>query len=428
MKIRITKTSINRFLVSLGLFLVFFSSACLWNEDSLRSYILCSAVIVVITALSLLSRPVSVHRIINNRFILWVIVTYTLFEIYGLFWLRAGGFNWDFVLVSGVLQICITLMLMTIDSKDDIIRIYSTSCAISILVVCIYMIMKGSVRLSNITLGSSFGLELSGNRNTVATIIGIMLIPEVYLLITEKKLKVVLLSIAVLGSLCMLLTGSKKGVIVILLIAWMAFVNDRNSIKYFVFPLVLLIGIYAIFNIGFLYNVIGFRLKDMFAALGIGTAVTRAQSTSIRRMYILLGLKSMWHHPVLGGGMNYFQYINNARYYSHNNYVELLNNFGFFGTLLYYYPFIRGCAYMRKMQLKYNCIERTTYIFLVIYLLSKFALDYAMVSYSTMCVFSMQFVLLAEYVRRIKYEQSQNNDHTSVIRAGWSRKNNSIRS
>ena len=406
MKLRITSNSLNRFFVALGLFIVFFSSACLWNEENLRAYIICSAIVIALTILSFICKPVPLNRIFNNRFILWIVATYSLFEAYGLLWLRAGEFNWDFVLVSGILQICITVMLMTLNDKDEIIRIYSWDCVFSLLIVCIYMIQKGSIRLSNISLGSSFGLELSGNRNTVATTIGIMLIPVVYLFMSETKRKPILLLISILGASCMLLTGSKKGIIVILIIALMVFISDRKSFKYVIFPLIVIVGIYAVFNVRILYDVVGFRLRDMFATFGLGTAVTGAQSTAIRNSYILMGLRSMWNHPVFGGGMNYFQYINNARYYSHNNYVEMLNNFGIIGTLIYYLPFIKSYMFVRRKQNRERCIERTMYIFLLMYLFSKFALDYAMVSYSTMCVFSIQFVLMAEFVRRLKNEHS----------------------
>ncbi|MCB6992803.1 O-antigen ligase family protein [bacterium 210820-DFI.6.37] len=398
-------SNIRKALVIIAFMLTFFSSACLWNEQSLSNYIMCSMVVIGITVLTYMTKPLSLNKIINNRYILWGILTYALFEAYGFFFLRIGEFNWDFILVSGILQICLTIMLMELDSENEVISVLSVSSLISIIIVCAYMIHMGSIRLSNITFGSSFGLELSGNRNTVATIIGIMLVPVVYMVLRYKKLRFIFATISVGATICMLLTGSKKGIVVIIMIMIMIFMTERKAIKYLLFPIAIILGAYAVFNIPILYNVVGFRLQDMFATFGIGTAATTAQSTSIRNSYILMGLKSMWNHPLFGGGMNYFQYINNAHYYSHNNYIELLNNFGIVGTLIYYVPFVKKIPELYK-NVKFEKVEekRTVEVFLFIYLLTKFVLDYAMVSYSTMCVFNIEFLVVYEVLRRRKVE------------------------
>ena len=401
MKIRFEKSKVNRFFVLIGFILTFYSSACLWNENNLSNYIMCSAVVVFLSLVIFLTQPISINKIINNKYVLWVILTYVIFEAYGFLRLKAGQFNWDFILVSGVLQISLTIMLMTLKDNNEVINTYCIASLVSIVIVCINMVLKGSIRLSNIRLGSSFGLELSGNRNTVATIIGILLIPVSYMVLKYKKYRIVLIPISVFAAGCMLLTGSKKGIIVLMLIMLMVFIADKGSVKYLLFPFIVILGVYAVFNVPVLYKVIGFRLKDMFATLGIGTAVTSAQSTYIRNSYIKMGLKSMWKHPLFGGGMNYFQYINSARYYSHNNYVELLNNFGIVGTLIYYLPATKKIPILHKsIKSKRQTDEYSTVVFLLMFLISKFALDYAMVSYSTMCVFNIQFLLIIEVLRR----------------------------
>lgn len=406
MKIKLT--NFYKVLVFTGIALTFFSSACLWNEQNLSNYILCSLIVMGISVLSYVIRPIPLRKILNNRYIVWIILTYLIFEIYGLCFLRIGEFNWDFILVSGILQICLTILLMSIQDDEEVVGLFCSSCAVTVVVVCLYMIQKGSIRLSNVTFGSSFGLELSGNRNTVATIIGIMIIPVAYLMMKANKTKLLLAAVLILSTGCMLLTGSKKGIIVILLIMIMIFFADRKAIKYLIFPFILIISIYAVFNIPVLYNVVGFRLRDMFATLGFGTSVTNAQSTYIRNSYILMGLKSMWNHPLFGGGMNYFQYINNARYYSHNNYIELLNNVGIVGTLIYYWPALKRIpSVYNETKIHKNDGNYLKWVFLLFFFISKFALDYAMVSYSTMCVFNIQFLLVFEVLRREKISNAR---------------------
>ena len=97
----------------------------------------------------------------------------------------------------------------------------------------------------------------------------------------------------------MLLTGSKKALLVIVIATVMVLFIYKKPIKYFIFFKYCNRGIYAVFNVPALYNTVGFRVVDMFATFGIGTAVTRAQSTSIRSEYIIMGLKSFLNHPIL---------------------------------------------------------------------------------------------------------------------------------
>ena len=170
-------------------------------------------------------------------------------------------------------------------------------------------------------------------------------------------------------------------------------------------------GIYAIFNVPFLYNTIGFRVIDALATLGFGTSVTGAQSTAIRNDYIKMGMESFLNVPVFGGGMNYFQFINNARYYAHNNYVEMLNDFGLVGTLIYYVPSIKaGKFIMDNIRFKKNIFPRELSIFVILYISTKLILDYAMVSFSALCIFYIPFLIPAEIYRR-RYEQDEQNTY-----------------
>lgn len=403
----IKMNDIKKSIVSMEFILVFFSSACLWSETNLNNYLLISILVVIITFLLNLFVGFSINKIVNNRYIIWILIVYSIFELYGILFLRIGQFNWDFVLFSGVLQICLTLVLLLLNNEEDIINCFCKSCKWALLLVCLYMLLKGDLKISAISFGSRLGADLSGNVNTVATNIGIMLVPTTYLLFLPHNKKISLIinwGIVLLGTLCMILTGSKKGLLVLVIIFVMYFVIIKKPIKYLMFPLLLLIFVYAIFNVQFLYDTIGFRVVDMLATLEIGTSVTAAQSTAIRDSMIKEGLRSFWNHPFFGGGMNYFQFINNTRYYSHNNYVELLNNMGIVGLILYYGPFINvfiKLIHSIKKRLL-NEETRKLYVFLVAYLSVKFILDWAMVSYTALCTFTIPFLFVFEIVRREK--------------------------
>jgi len=213
MRIRIN--NIRNLLVCVGFILTFFSSACLWNEEQLGNYIMCSMAVIAITVVTYLLNPIEPGKIINNRYIWWVVVIYFIFETYGLIFLRVGEFNWDYVLVSAILQICLTTMFIGYKTLYEVIRTFCFSCFVSVFIVSLYFIGTSDISLSNITFGSSFGLELSGNRNTLAVNIGIMLLPIAYLALKYKRWRFVLNIVVLAVMACMLLTGSKKGIIVV---------------------------------------------------------------------------------------------------------------------------------------------------------------------------------------------------------------------
>lgn len=398
------KYDIHKFIVSLMVVLMFFSSTCLWSETNLGNYLKISILIVGLAVLTALIRGFSFHKFVNNRYVVWVVGVYTIFEFYGFMFLRIGQFNWDFVLFSGVLQICLTVAFMSLNNLEDTVSVFCVGCKWALLFVCIFMIVQGSLSFSNITFGSRLGDELSGNVNTVATNIGIMLIPTIYYAIRgnrEKKIEISTWFIIALGTLCMVLTGSKKGLLVLGIAFMMYFIIVRTPIKYLILPALGITGIYAIFNVPVLYNTIGFRVLDMFATFGIGTSITAAQSTAIRNSLIQQGARSFLNHPIFGGGMNYFQYINHARYYAHNNYIELLNDFGLVGTLIYYVPFAKALIRMVK-KVRYvikDEKDRRLYIFLISFISTKFVLDWAMVSFSALCTFTVPFLFVFEALR-----------------------------
>lgn len=407
MKIAIEKYSVIKLLVCICFGLMMFSSACLWNANNLRTYIIICLGIIVLGIVTWFLYQIPIRSIVNNPYNVWLMCFYGLMELYGTLFLRTGGFNWDLILVGGAIQYVLTALLVMLKDIDDVIEVFCKSCKWTLVIVCAYMYSQGTIGLSNITFGTRLGDELSGNVNTVATCFGIMLIPTFYLFLTQKK-RISTGIIVVVSSVCMLLTGSKKGVLVLAIMLLMYLWIKKTPLKYVVILVVGILGVYALFNVPVLYNTVGFRVVDAFATMGIGTAVTRSQSTSIRNEFIHLGLKSFLNVPIFGGGMNYFQYINRARYYSHNNYVELLNTFGLLGFLLFYLPFIKrmnGCLrVLRERRINNYCEEsniRCVLMFCVMYTITKFILDYAMVSFTGLCIFNTEFLICAEINRRV---------------------------
>ncbi len=179
-----------------------------------------------------------------------------------------------------------------------------------------------------------------------------------------------------------LLTGSKKvlvmlGTVVLLYIIWM----NKRTLKGFLTVLFLMIvviaGIYAIFNIPFLYNVIGKRMGEFLQ--GLIRKERYNASDLMRENMIKRALELFLQHPVRGIGVANFERMNRYKVYSHCNYTEILCNYGLIGFILYYsrnayYIFL----YLRmEKERRKDELSRLAIAIMGIYLL----IDFAMVSY-----------------------------------------------
>lgn len=111
-------------------------------------------------------------------------------------------------------------------------------------------------------------------------------------------------------------------------------------------------GLYMLLTkVDFLYDVIGGRLQSAInGVLGIGDDVDA--STATRMKLIERGLEWFSKSPWFGYGLNGFSNLNaqflgtQTAYYAHNNFIELLVDYGVMGFVIYYsiyvYAFIKG--------------------------------------------------------------------------------------
>lgn len=399
-------SSINVF--SLTLFL--FASSCFWEESKLSLFLASGVIIAFIALVTMVTKHISVNTVVSCKAIQWLILNYLLIDIYGMFFLRTGSFNLDFITFNGVLLVCICIICLRAKDTEQIIKEYLLACTISTILIVIYMYINGVINYDSIDFGFRFGSGLSGNSNTIATSFSFMFLPTLYSIVVKKYRNIFGIIACVLSLSVMLLTGSKKSLLIIAVAVIMVFYIYRTPMKYIILPMVVLVGIYSIFNVPILYNVIGYRVVDMLATFGIGKAVTAAQSTASRSEYIILGLKSFFNHPVLGGGMNYFQYINQTVHYSHNNYIELLNNLGVIGVLVHYVPSIKALCYFKRYIKNNNEDKQTVYMLCIAMIIAKYLLDIGMVSFSALGAFYLPFVIPFMVMRKERQIKCRGNN------------------
>ena len=192
-----------------------------------------------------------------------------------------------------------------------------------------------------------------------------------------------------------LLTGSKT-CFFLLFGSILMFFFMKSKRKMFtlvvIFSLIAILS-YLVFNVPFLYEVIGERLEimiDGFTTFDVVTKTTSEGSASdnIRLLMLFEGWQWFLEKPVLGYGVGNFQEmfgeINNGKeLYAHNNYIELLVDTGLVGAMLYYWLYIFIIWKSTRGSSKY---ELSVASFLIVLMVAEFG----HVSYLVFCI---QFLL-----------------------------------
>ncbi|MCI8403202.1 MAG: O-antigen ligase family protein [Lachnospiraceae bacterium] len=399
MKRRILKD--KRFNVySLALALILIGNICFYKVETLPLYFgLCGAGIVA----------AFYEKIVKNHFYLqikgcicWLSSIYLLFTVYGCFFLRAGSYNWDQILFTYFQCVALYFIFFELLKKpvwNEWLRVPFFMAMVFSLFYLLY-----EERNNIIHGGMRIGDTLSGNVNTVAVCFGMcsMILAASYS-IGKKKRDFFLWA---LTAVCMLLTGSKKAVIILGFEFLLFFFYSKNKlwtgIKLIVLGLAILI---LVLDVEYFYILIGKRIIDMFKQLFAGSTELRySRSTDERMQMILSGFQVFVNHPLLGGGMKYFYYMTDFGYeYSHCNYTELLCNFGLAGFALYYFPFFKNLLYMLKLQSR----KHRGSILAAILVITMLVLDWAMVSYSDLCIFYIPVIFSFAMADAIKTERTQ---------------------
>ncbi len=198
--------------------------------------------------------------------------------------------------------------------------------------------------------------------------------------VKNKKvpLRLCLVFLVIIFSAMALLAGSKKATAFVLLgvIAMTFFVSRGQSsgkklgtilIGLIVFVLI----IWAIMSFDF-FATLRLRIEALFTTAS-GERISQTDQT--RAQYISDGLEAFWKSPVFGNGTGYSYKLFGT--YSHNNFVELLMNYGIIGLLLHYVPFV---VLIFKMYKKAKTKDVYS-IYLLVYAIILVFMGFALVSY-----------------------------------------------
>ena len=230
------------------------------------------------------------------------------------------------------------------------------------------------------------GTEMNSNRLSMLCVHGFVLV-----LYLRKIQKISLISCVIQETIYLLstlLTGSRKGLIMIVLaIVIINLTSEKRKIIS-----TILIGVAAavtlyilIMNIPILYDIMGVRIENLIVLLTEGT--TEEGSLISRQKLIDIGMMYIKEKPWTGYGLDCFKMISGiggsgnvgaaeVGYYSHNNYIELLFGVGIVGMILYYIPMVSTLKKLLQALKNNPCVT-----YLLALFISKLAVEYAYVSY-----------------------------------------------
>lgn len=356
--------------------LLMFSATALYTETTTSVYIGITALGLLFAVGKVLTHIKLLITIINTKFFLWVTAFLAFIILDAYLRTQYGEMNFDFIVFSWT-SICIFLVLMhDAYSPDALIANFCEACLIAAIAVVAYIVImeRDLIMLGTVRIGDS----LSGNVNTVGMHLGIYSLGILFLYMrTRNKL---LLPVYIVVAVFMLLTGSKKVFIPISL--GLALYELYSGIKFekIVMLLFILVAIiYTVLSNPYLYNIIGSRTIDFLGNIGMYVGEYHySHSTDMRESLIMTALHCFSGKPLLGWGFNATARFSPYNVYAHNNFVEILANYGVVGFLLYY-----GMIF--SLLFKSLCLPRRNYCryFLVILILNSSISDMAAVSYTS---------------------------------------------
>jgi O-antigen ligase len=362
-------------------FIIIFSNIVFRTEEYINLYAFLSIVVVFFVTIRMMFFPNTLSKTIINRFSLWVFLLFSVYFYYGIVRTTYYYFSIQYFLFMFIMLLVTTLLLIE-TNRNKLMDILIKVSASSSLIIFVYtfvnewqLILQGGTRI---------GESGSGNVNTLAIYIGVLSVPSLYKIMYDKKLIYIVPYLASLSII--LLSGSKKGLLYILLAVgiFSVFKNRARIHKYV--PIIIALGviIYLVLNNNYLFNIIGFRIIDFLGTLGLEIkGANVSHSTELRLLMNKLGLQAFMEHPIFGGGWFYFSQYSGLGTYSHNNYIEILVTYGLVGFFLYYSMYAFVLLKLYKIKKSYN-FAKLLYTMIILNLINDFfsvSFSYNLVNY-----------------------------------------------
>ena len=386
----------------LALVCILLGNLCFYDMESMNIYIImCGGGIGITFLVKLISE--GRHFRFGKGF-LWLTAVYGMYMIYGFWFIRTGEYNWDSILFHYLGGVAIYYILSDFAMKENWHCKVANICMLVVIITAAYIVFTDSEALiNNFMYGEStrIGDALSGNVNTVGVCLGILTLFVMYEYCITRQKKYMLTFF--ISTIFMLLTGSKKALIVLMFVFIIYFSFEKKQVNKWIKVLfIAIVGIYVVFFVEPIYEVIGSRVLSMIDIMFLNNRLGMfSNSTQSRISMIEEGFAIMWNYPIFGGGYNYYRSMNATGYYSHCNYIEIICSYGLVGTILYYGTYVRNLFRISRNR-KYKPEKAK---FAIILLIVALILDWTMVGYLSLCILYIPIIFSFVVIESMKKEQ-----------------------
>lgn len=250
------------------------------------------------------------------------------------------------MLVVLVLTFCFSIVITNRKTLQLTIVTYVISAVLMGILIMYYNPMYLIVNVSGLG-GMRLGQEETGNANIFTALMMFSGVFASWLVLFNKNVILRVCSAFSLGLILylMALSGGRKTIIAVvactMFFLWKkgGYSVKKKVLSLIIICIVLYSIIYMMTNIPWLYDVVGYRFEGFLSFVG-GTGESNVTSDDLRKKMIEMGFQGWTEKPIFGHGLDSFKFFNKEMtghmFYSHNNYVEMLYDFGIIGFLFYY--------------------------------------------------------------------------------------------
>lgn len=335
-------------------------------------------------------------KVLVTSYSMWYILL-LIFSFVSLLWATEPAISSIYnMVVSFVITFCFITVLDTNEKLDLCVKVFVLSADI----MGVLLILTG--QLSFDFNSERLGESVTGNANIFSSLMMIAAVFAIWVMFykTNKKLDKMLYFASYLFILAMMaISGGRKTIVAVIActIFFIIFKNGTKSFKILKNMLLAVAFVIIIYNVvmkvPLFYEFVGQRFEELFKIFSGGTSAVHSDRT--REIMVGLALDRWQERPLFGYGIDTFKYYNREVtgyfYYAHNNYVEILYDFGIVGFFMYYgYLFTLGYSLMKTKQ---NNIEYK--VLGLALLIEVLVFDFGGVSY---CTNTIQIVLSLAYL------------------------------
>jgi len=321
--------------------IIFYMFLCLTIIPDLKSITILYAFIGGLTVLVLVmgaSKEIKKGKNYNKDYVNWVCV-FTAYSLCSLVWSSVLATNQiSYFFINLIILVPTSIYVNSLERLMDFLQII----ILATFSMCLFIILSPDVGLKmaegSMRLSSHDGMW---NANFIGVCCSVSIIICMYMIKVRNKSKILYLAAIMIFSTTVVMTGSRKSVLVIIIgcSLFAVFKQSKSKILYlFGVFFVVLIFYYILMSVPVLYEFIGVRIDSFLNYFSSQKNVD--SSTMYRISMIEYGVHWFKIKPIFGHGMDNFRYLfvdaTGRMAYSHNNYIELLVGGGLVGFLLYY--------------------------------------------------------------------------------------------